>query len=627
MAERTLTTVYVLPFFVALAATGCNRPAMPTAVATSAPADRATAPPSEQTDVAAPQKPEDGLPRPSSADPDGLGIPARRDSGDTQRASSTASGDALGAEENAPTSQNDLSTERLVLFLPGGPLVVELRMTIDGGPFRAARQVLVDEALKLADGDHDGRATWNEVYSDPKRVFVQRFDLTTNGMARKEFMRINDTNQNGLVDRDEARRLVARAKYAGAAFSVEGSSEYRRSNPRRSIVRTMLDANDDDLLDEAELAAAEARLLARDANDDQIVTWSELDDSLAGDAQAMTTRTNAYLNHPAALALGDRTDWDGIIYTLSEQYLALGGTLDESFSLAPSMARALDDDGDGQLAYDEIRRLNVIEPQLVVAANFGKPGDQVAGVSLVRLSPEVGVADEIVLHTPRGIVLTLDGYRLQIVLDDRAPADAGGPTPEEQLAMFDKNKDGYLEKDEVKDVSPDAARMFDQWDSNGDGKIYLDELAAYRRSQQAPQSSAIRAVAGDDSDVLFPLLDANQDGRLTTRELRAARESLLALDSDGDGRLSLEELPGGLTLLLSRGLPSNMSPQRRGLAAMPAPAAGSGPDWFVRMDANRDQEVSLDEFPGSAEKFRSLDLDGDGFVSASEAQAKNARLP
>nr|OYV85099.1 MAG: hypothetical protein B7Z73_14225 [Planctomycetia bacterium 21-64-5]HQU47068.1 hypothetical protein [Pirellulales bacterium] len=500
-------------------------------------------------------------------------------------------------------------------------------MTIDGGPFRAARQVLVDEALKLADGDHDGRATWNEVYSDPKRVFVQRFDLTTNGMARKEFMRINDTNQNGLVDRDEARRLVARAKYAGAAFSVEGSSEYRRSNPRQSIVRTMLDANDDDLLDESELVAAEARLLARDANDDQIVTWSELDDSLAGDAQAMTTRTNAYLNQPAALALGDRADWDGIIYTLSEQYLASGGTLDESFSLAPSLARALDDDGDGQLTYDEIRRLNVVEPQLVVAANFGKPGDQAAGVSLVRLSTEVGVADEIMLHTPRGIVLALDGYRLQIVLDDRAPADAGGLTPEEQLAMFDKNKDGYLEKDEVKDASPDAARMFDQWDANGDGKIYLDELTAYRRSQQAPQLSAIRAVAGDDPDVLFPLLDANQDGRLTTRELRAARESLLALDSDGDGRLALDELPGGLTLLLARGLPSNMSPQRSRLAAMPAPAAGSGPEWFARMDANRDQEVSLDEFPGSAEKFRSLDLDGDGFVSASEAQAKSTPLP
>lgn len=613
MSGKTLATRYVLPALLALL-TACNRSTAPTTAASTPPSRQEKPKPAEtQTAAQDEEAREDGLPRPSRVDSDGLGRP----SSETPPADAS---EALPGNQVAAGDNDDLSTERLLLFLPAGPLIVELRMTIDGEPFRAARAVLIDEALNLADCDDDGQPTWGEVYSDPKRTFLERFDLTTNGITRKEFLKLNDTNQNGLVDRDEARRLVARAKNAGTAFSVEGSSQYRHSNQRQSIVRTMLDANDDDLLDRSELEAAAERLLARDANDDQTVAWTELDDSLAGDEQAMLMRTNAYLNHPAALALGERADWDGIVYTLADEYLNAKGTLDESFSLTPSLARALDENGDGELTYEEIRRLNVVEPQIVAAANFGKAGEQVSGVSLVRLSPELGPADKLVLHTPRGLVIAIADYRLQIILDDRAPTDEQGPSPEEQLAMFDKNKDGYLEKDEVAETSPDAAGMFDKWDANSDGKVYLDELIAYRRSQQAPQLSAIRVVAGDDQDVLFPLLDRNQDGRLTTRELHAAPQLLAALDADGDGRISLDELPGGMTLVLARGLPSNMSAGRSRMTSLLAPAA-SGPAWFARMDANRDQEVSLDEFPGSAEKFRSLDTDGDGFVSVSEALA------
>ena len=532
-----------------------------------------------------------------------------------------AAPDAGARGGDAAEAGDELSSARFVLFLPAGPLVVELRMTIDGQPFGAAREELIDQALKLADRDHDGRATWSEVFSDPKRVFAQRFDLGMNMANRKELLKTNDTNQNGLVDRDEARRLVARAKSAGAAFSLESSSEYRHSNQRQSIVRAMLDANGDDVLDEAELNNAEQRLSARDADDDHILTWSELDDSLAGDEQAMTSRQNAYLNHPAALVLGERADWDGIVYTLSEFYLNDGRPLEESFGLAPSLAAALDEDHDGQLSFEELRRLNLVEPQVILAANFGKPGEFVVGVALLRLSPDLGPADRVVSHTPRGLVLALEGYRLQIVLDDRAPANDVETSPDEQLAQLDKDKNGYLEKEEFPGASPDTALMFDEADANGDGKVYRDELAAYRRSQRAPRLSAIRAVASDDQDVLFPLLDSNQDSRLTTRELHAARQALGALDADGDGRISLDELPGGLTVWLGRGLPSDMSPRRSMFASLPVAAPPSGPAWFAHMDSNHDQEISLEEFPGSGEKFRSLDLDGDGFVSASEAQS------
>jgi len=44
-----------------------------------------------------------------------------------------------------------------------------------------------------------------------------------------------------------------------------------------------------------------------------------------------------------------------------------------------------------------------------------------------------------------------------------------------------------------------------------------------------------------------------------------------------------------------------------------------GPEWFRRMDSNRDGDVSPREFLGSPETFDRFDLNGNGLLSADEA--------
>ena len=190
---------------------------------------------------------------------------------------------ASGSESPAGEVER-LSSERFALLLPRGPVVIELRMTIDGRPFRAVDEEMVDDVLAAADRNHDGRATWGEIFADPKRVFGQQYGESLRFSNRKQFMQDNDENRNGLVDREEARRLVGRAKGA-AAFLLASSLDYRREHLQQSIVRTLLDVNGDGALDSRELAGARQRLLVVDANDNHIVAWSELDDSLAADEE------------------------------------------------------------------------------------------------------------------------------------------------------------------------------------------------------------------------------------------------------------------------------------------------------------------------------------------------------
>ena len=114
-------------------------------------------------------------------------------------------------------------------------------------------------------------------------------------------------------------------------------------------------------------------------------------------------------------------------------------------------------------------------------------------------------------------------------------ADPGGGTMNKQIRLmferFDSNGDGRICMDEFSDVH---MIRFYTLDMDNDGEIFREEFVFMRGMQGVP---------GDRADEAFDRLDSDGNGRLSVNEFEASRGSTFAtLDLNGDGDLSQVEV-------------------------------------------------------------------------------------
>jgi Ca2+-binding EF-hand superfamily protein len=156
-----------------------------------------------------------------------------------------------------------------------------------------------------------------------------------------------------------------------------------------------------------------------------------------------------------------------------------------------------------------------------------------------------------------------------------------------------------------------------------EGRQYIEISAAESASPAAqsaePEQFAIGAVV--DGYPLFRLLDTNGDKQITIQEARELPALLEQIDRNRDGSIDADEIPPAIRLAVSRGRLVNRLLAEASTAAKVrvAPKSPQAPNWFVPMDANRDEYLSRQEFSGTAEQFDELDQDKDGLVSVTEA--------
>jgi Ca2+-binding EF-hand superfamily protein len=188
----------------------------------------------------------------------------------------------------------------------------------------------------------------------------------------------------------------------------------------------------------------------------------------------------------------------------------------------------------------------------------------------------------------------------------------------------DRNRRGFVGGEDL-DASAfkRLRRLLPLADRDGDGRLTAEELAGYLQLHHLAETGVVSLTLAAQARGWFEILDADQDGRLSVMELRDAWRRLADADADKAGLLTPGASVQAFTLTFAAG---RSPPHGTAFYLAPrTPRPRRGPLWFRSMDRNGDGFVSRREFLGTRAAFDQLDRDGDGLISPAEAQAAKGR--
>jgi len=438
------------------------------------------------------------------------------------------------------------------------------------------------------------------------------------------------------VDRDPADEKVTVVELADWIDRVLGFPLSLSSRPARSTQNIdlfgLLDTNHDGrlTLDEQRNAAQSIRKL--DLDEDDAFTIEEL---APLQNERLRAAAQAGMSAPAA-------DQPLLLLSNDEWYRSAAESLIQRYSPADDASRTglptsmigfdvsevspFDEDRDGSLNAAELVALLKSPPvhiELAIRLIQSKPGKPTIEVLRDRIGAfEKGKTrrvDRLLLVTESvDVEWWVEGKNRQISKDNRGLFKI-------RFLSADRDKNGYVSEEEFRVLGLTEA-TFAQVDRDGNGMIVVDEVLGYVEQELSSSQSRVDLTVTHDGKSVFEVLDANLDRRLSIREIRRTAELLRPSDRNGDGEISTVELIGKFKAVLELGKPAAF----RSTGEMPgnnnaiAPRVNrptEGPDWFLRMDRNRDGDVTRREFLGPVARFRELDTDGDGLISAAEARA------
>lgn len=170
----------------------------------------------------------------------------------------------------------------------------------------------------------------------------------------------------------------------------------------------------------------------------------------------------------------------------------------------------------------------------------------------------------------------------------------------QDMAIFDKNKDGAIQKDEY----PGDQVKFRKFDRNKDGALSLPETMSMAEDEIADIRDKMKSPNRYEFLVLF---DVDKDNNVSLDEYDGPAAEFKRYDKDGDGVVTYDEL-----------YPERMMERMKKYEEMgPKPEDLS---ILETMDKNKDGKVSRDEFKGTDDAWKRLDRNSDGVVTIADAR-------
>lgn len=536
------------------------------------------------------------------------------------------------AADPPPADPSQLEeVQDLVLFLDDRPVVVRLHLYLDGEPHARKWENFIKKLFAFLDRDGDGELDRSEARNIPDPSHLSQLLQGQPQFNAPVVLTPNladlDTNKDGKISEAEFLSFYRKSQ-AGPVMMVEQMGSGPANNQLTDKLFQVMDPEKTGRLMKARVEKLHTTLMRFDENDDELVTTQELVGQAATAAPNLTPRRGIQdiwmvdkEDAPKELAVRLK-----LAKTVLARYDKNGDNKlsPQEVKIAPELFERLDSTRDGQLEATELLRWLIALPDAEVGLYVGSLPDKTAPAQMrVAANRPAHIPHLAERGSDRAVRVTWGTRQFNVVRGDGAAASNAEVVKAGLKQVFDSvdtEKKGVVVLSKLKDGQAAQLNLIARFaDRNGDGKLTEKEVEAYGDLLAMAPGTQVYLTVVPDGQALFQLLDVNQDGRLSAKEMLTAWQALAPYDKENKGYVERSALPVQSQIIAAQGfLYSNVA--QPGQPGQRSKSEARGPVWFRKMDVNGDGYLTPREFLGSREDFDKIDLDGDGFISADEAE-------
>jgi Ca2+-binding EF-hand superfamily protein len=527
------------------------------------------------------------------------------------------------------------SVRGLVFLAEDRPVFLRLRVSQGEQPFESQWIQSVQRIHQCLDRNGDGKLTTKEATPELLTALIR---LATGAPVTLPSQELDANPKDDIVSEDELAELL---RPILGPFRLQAG---RQVVGRTDALFDQLDRDKDGQLTRLELAGITGSLRPLDLDDNEMISADELTPFNSPAETSMEEIAGARSGFTALPSVVELVAGESSLRSarlLLKKYDKGKGDVPgrpngklspEEFAIDSDAFSSFDRNHDGSLDTEELRRL-LAHPPLEFTIDVAFPNEPSERATIRVAQGNSLPKDAKIRQLADGDVeIALGKIRLDFHVDDRAIAGEVHRQFTQRFKALDANKDGYLEGKELATLNAAGsplAGLSSVIDRDGDGKLYLKELVDFADKQVEAARGRLVLDTSDQGRAIFGILDLDRDRRLGAREVMRTVDRVTSWDSDGDGRVSADEIPYHFLVTVTRaGLPGILteavapapgSPAMGMGRARPSTSLPLGPIWFRKMDRNHDGDVSRREFLGPRSQFDRLDRDKDGLIGPDEA--------